>query len=85
MKTLSIFFIILMTTTVAVAAQHVPNMPTKNPFLAEGPYPTSHDNSGATDSVLHAGPTQGRQLTDADVKTVPASFVSNPTVKKNRE
>ncbi len=82
MKTLSIFFIILMTTTVAVAAQHVPNMPTKNPFLAEGPYPTSHDNSGATDSVLHAGPTQGRQLTDADVKTVPASFVSNPTVKK---
>ena len=42
----------------------------------------SHNNPGATDAVPHAGPTKGRQLSVADVKTVPGIFTSNPTVKK---
>ena len=42
--------------------QRVPNMPTANPWLATGPYPTSHFNGGATDSVPFAGPTHGRKL-----------------------
>ena len=34
----------------------VPQMPPRNPWLADSAYPTSHFNPGATDSVLHAGP-----------------------------
>jgi hypothetical protein len=49
----------------------VPNMPARNPWLADSVYPTSHFNGGATDSVLFAGPTKGKKLTrDVDVKAV---------------
>ena len=58
-----------------------PNMPARNPWLADSAYPISHDNPGATEAVAHAGPTKGRQLSVADVKTVPNVFTSNPTVK----
>ncbi|HEY2711861.1 MAG TPA: hypothetical protein VGI60_05045 [Chthoniobacterales bacterium] len=58
-------------------------MPARNPWLTDSVYPTSHFNPGATDSVLHAGPTKGKQLTrDKDVKVVPNLMASNPTVKK---
>ncbi len=64
-------------------AQTTPDMPAKNPWLADSVYPTSHFNPGATDSVLHAGPTKGRKLTrDKDVKVVSNVMVSNPAVKK---
>jgi hypothetical protein len=64
-------------------AQNPPNMPARNPWLTDSVYPTSHLNPGATDSVLHAGPTKGKQLTrDKDVKVVPNLMASNPTVKK---
>ncbi|MCP1845187.1 hypothetical protein ACVIHI_001892 [Bradyrhizobium sp. USDA 4524] len=67
---------------IAPSASALPNMPKRNPWLADSVYPQSHFNPGATDSVLHAGPARGRPLTVADVKTVPLVFVSNPTVKK---
>jgi hypothetical protein len=56
-------------------------MPARNPWLADSAYPISHDNPGATEAVARAGPTKGRQLSVADVKTVPNVFTSNPTVK----
>jgi hypothetical protein len=58
-------------------------MPARNPWLADGVYPTSHFNSEATDSVLHAGPVKGNRLTrDKDVKVVSNVMVSNPALKK---
>jgi hypothetical protein len=70
--------------TDAVQAQPTaPNMPNRNPWLAEGVYPTSHFNPGATDSVLHAGPSKGKKLTrDQDVNVVSNVMVSNPALKK---
>ena len=62
-------------------AQGVPNLPPPNPFLATSAFPISHSNPGATEAVPHAGPTKGRQLSAADVKTVPNVFTSHPTVK----
>ena len=62
-------------------AQNVPNLPTRNPWLADSVYPISHDNPAATEAVSHAGPTKGRRLSVADAKTVPNVFTSNPTVK----
>ena len=62
-------------------AQGVPNLPPPNPFLATSAFPISHSNPGATEAVPHAGPTKGRQLSVADVKTVPNVFTSHPTVK----
>ena len=59
-----------------------PNMPPRNHWLADSVYPTSHFNPAATDSVLHAGPTQGRQLTKDDTNAVPNVMASNPAIKK---
>ncbi len=57
-------------------------MPARNPWLTESIYPTSHFNSGATDSVLHAGPVSGATLAEGvTVKSVPNVMVSNPAVK----
>jgi len=67
--------------TATALAQSVPNLPTPNPFLATSAFPISHSNPGATEAVRHAGPTKGRQLTAADVKTVPNVFTSHPTIK----
>ena len=64
------------------SASETPNMPARNPWLADSVYPITHFNSAQTDSVPHAGPTKGRKLTAADIKTVPTVFTSNPTVKK---
>ena len=62
--------------------QRPPNMPARNPWLADSVYPTTHFNPAATDSIAHAGPTRGRQLTAADVKTVPGIYTRSPTVKR---
>jgi hypothetical protein len=64
------------------ASQPPPSMPTRNPWLADSVYPVSHVNSAATHAVVHAGPTRGRQLSSADVKSVASVFTSNPTVKR---
>jgi hypothetical protein len=66
----------------ARAQQRVPNMPARNPWLADSVYPTSHFNPGATDSVLFRGPVNGRKLSPSDVKTVPTVITSNPAIKK---
>jgi hypothetical protein len=68
-------------TVPALAQQRVPNMPPRNPWLADSVYPTSHFNPGATDSVLFRGPTNGRKLSPSDVKTVPTVITSNPAIK----
>jgi hypothetical protein len=65
----------------ALAQRRVPNMPSRNPWLADSVYPTSHFNPGATDSVLFRGPTNGRKLSPSDVKTVPTVITSNPAIK----
>ena len=67
---------------VAVQEEKIPNMPARNPWLADSVYPITHFNSAQTDSVPHAGPTKGRKLTAADIKTVPTVFTSDPTIKK---
>src|ERR1700754_4276018 len=65
------------------ASVSTPSMPARNPWLTDSVYPTSHFNSGATDSVLAAGPSVGRRLVrDRDVKAVTNVMVSNPAVKK---
>jgi hypothetical protein len=58
-----------------------PNMPAANPWLTKSVYPTSHFNPGATDSVAHAGLTEGKQLTVDDAKQVSNVMVSNPAIK----
>jgi len=62
-------------------AQMLPNLPPKNPYLATSAFPISHSNPAATETVPHAGPTEGRKLSAADVKTVPMVFTSHPTIK----
>jgi hypothetical protein len=69
-------------TQAAGAPASAPNMPARNPWLADSTYPTSHFNPGATDSVLFPGPTNGRKLSLSDVKTVPTVITSNPAIKK---
>ena len=52
-------------------------------LLSDDPYPTSHFNPAATDSVLHRAASTGKQLQrNKDVKVVRNLMVSNPTVKK---
>jgi hypothetical protein len=65
----------------SAAQRSVPNMPARNPWLANSVYPTSHFNPGATDSVLFPGPVNGRKLSLSDVKTVPTVITSNPAIK----
>ncbi len=64
------------------SAEPTPRMPRRNPWLAEGVYPTSHFNPGATDSVLISGPVHGRKLASDEVKTVPTVITSNPAIKQ---
>ena len=61
----------LLVATSTTQAQNAPNLPSPNPFLATSAFPISHSNPGATETVAHAGPTKGRKLSAADVKTVP--------------
>jgi hypothetical protein len=60
----------------------IPNMPARNPWLADSVYPVPHGNSAATDAVAFAGPTGGRKLSREQVSAVPVLFVSNPTIKR---
>ena len=60
---------------------HVPRMPTRNPWLADSVSPISHFNPAATDAIEHPGPTHGRQLTASDVSYVLNVYTSNATVK----
>ncbi|MCA0244818.1 MAG: hypothetical protein LCI02_28775 [Proteobacteria bacterium] len=73
---------VLAAAALAGCAGPQPPLPARNPWLTDSVYPISHDNPAATHAVTHAGPTRGGQLKPADVKTVPAVFTSNPTVKK---
>jgi hypothetical protein len=66
---------------VASSAEDV-GIPAPHPWAAAGPYPMSHHNPGQTDLTVVDGPTKGRQLTRADVKTVPVVWCSAPIVKK---
>jgi hypothetical protein len=68
--------------TVAAAAATGDAGPRRNPFAAAGPYPMSHHNPGQTDVTIVDGPTQGKALTAAEVKTVPVVWCSAPIVKK---
>jgi hypothetical protein len=63
-------------------AMAIPNMSVRHPWLADSVFPIVHGNAAATDSVAHAGPTRGRQLTRTDVKTVPGLYCSSGTVKR---
>ena len=63
------------------SAQADVNLPAKNPWLTDSVYPTSHHNPAQTDVSPLAGPTNSKTLTRADVKTVNAVFISNPTLK----
>jgi len=65
-----------------MTAQDIPNMPARNPWLADSVYPVSHVNSAATDAVPFPGPTGGGKLSREQVTAVPVLFVSNPTIKK---
>ncbi len=68
-------------TNMVRAQRSVPKMPPPNPFLATSAFPISHSNPCATEAVPHSGPTKGRKLTEADIKTVPNVFTSHPTIK----
>ncbi|MFL2936216.1 MAG: hypothetical protein ACJZ7Z_05735 [Myxococcota bacterium] len=57
-------------------------LPLKNPWLAEGPYPISHHNPGQTDLSTERGPTRGKDLEAQDAKTVPVAWCSAPIVKE---
>ena len=81
MKKANLVALGLLFATCTTHAQTGPNMPTKNPWLATSAFPISHSNPGATEAVAHAGPTKGRKLLPADVKTVPNVFTSHPTIK----
>lgn len=62
-------------------AQARPNVPSKNIWLTDSLYPTSHHNPAQTDTSPIAGPLASQQLSSADVKTIAATFISNPTMK----
>jgi hypothetical protein len=65
----------------ASTAQEVA-LPQSNSWAAAGPYPMSHHNPAQTDVTVVDGPTKGKQLTRADVKTVPVVWCSAPIVKQ---
>lgn len=58
------------------------NLPARNPWAADGPYPMSHPNPAQTDVTIVRGPTQGKKLSLADAKMVPLVWCSAPIVKK---
>ena len=58
-----------------------PNLPAPNPWLTKSVYPTSHHNPGQTDASPVAGPTEAKELTIDDVKTVKGLFNSQPVTK----
>jgi hypothetical protein len=80
-RVVALFLLLLAPYPVSAFAQGTPNLPPPNPFLATSAFPISHSNPGATEAVAHAGPTKGRKLSSADVKTVPMVFTSHPTIK----
>jgi hypothetical protein len=63
------------------SAEEDANVPSKNAWLTDSVYPTSHHNPAQTDTSTIAGPLLSQTLNTGDVKTIPVTFVSNPTVK----
>lgn len=61
----------------AIAAE----MPPKNPWLTDSEYPITHFDSAASDSTSAVGPTVAEQLAESDVRSVPTTYSSNPTIK----
>ncbi len=57
-------------------------VPTRNPWLADGPYPMSHHNPAQTDVSTEHGATRGKDLSVAESHTVPVVWCSAPIVKK---
>ncbi|MAE94075.1 MAG: hypothetical protein CL910_05390 [Deltaproteobacteria bacterium] len=57
-------------------------LPSANPWAAAGPYPMSHHNPAQSDVTVVDGPTRGKKLTRAEVKTVPVVWCSAPIVKE---
>jgi len=64
------------------SAQETFNLTTKNTWLTDSVFPTSHHNPAQTDVSPIAGLPKGQALTADDVKTANAVFVSNPTMKR---
>lgn len=56
--------------------------PTRNPWLADGPYPMSHHNPAQTDVSTEHGATRGKDLTLAESHAVPVVWCSAPIVKE---
>lgn len=56
-------------------------LPPKNPWLADTPYPISHHDAAQSDSTIVDGPRIGKELGLEDVKTVPVLWTSAPTYK----
>ncbi len=56
-------------------------IPPKNPWLTDSEYPITHFDSAASDSTSAAGPTVAKQLSESDVRFVPTTYSSNPTIK----
>ena len=81
MKKLLIALSITIFTISLVYSVEGANLPTKNPWLTNSVYPTSHHNPGQTDASPLAGPTKGFNLEVYDVKTVSGLFNSQPVVK----
>ncbi len=66
----------------AAAAAGTAALPAPNPWSADGPYPMSHHNPAQTDVTVVDGPTEGKQITHDEAKTVPVTWCSAPIVKK---
>jgi hypothetical protein len=57
-------------------------VPSKNIWLTDSVYPTSHHNPAQTGTSPIAGPLASQHLTTWDVKTIATTFISNPTMKR---
>ncbi len=57
-------------------------MPSKNIWLTDSVYPTSHRIPAQTGTSPIAGPLASQHLTTWDVKTIATTFISNPTMKR---
>ncbi len=57
------------------------NVPPRNPWVADAAYAISHHDPAQSDSTPVDGPRLSKQLTAADVKTVPVVWTSAPVYK----
>ena len=75
------WFYLLCLAVAASAQAAATNVPAANPWVAGSAYAISHHNSAQTDVTPVDGPTRGKQLTPADVKTVTLLWCSAPLYK----